>query len=58
MFDLFYENVVLSKSLASFSIALISKVVSPLEFRGFRIISFIWSLYKLVSKVFEVKLVG
>lgn len=58
MFDQFYLNVVLLKSLMSFFVAFILKVECPLEFGDFRFMSLLGSLFKLVAKVLVVRLDG
>lgn len=51
MFDQFFHNVVLHKSLTSFFVALVPKVKCLLKLGDFRLISLLGSLYKLVAKV-------
>lgn len=58
MFDHFYLNVMLLKSLMSFFVTFILKVECPLELGDFRFMSILGSLYKLVVKVLVVRLDG
>ena len=51
MFDQFYANEVLPKSMLAFFVTLIPKVSSPLELKDFRPISLLGCLYKLLAKV-------
>lgn len=54
MFNQFFENSILPKSLASFFVALILKVDSPLDLSDFR--PFISYIYKFVAKVLVTRL--
>lgn len=56
MFNHFFDNEVLPKSLTSFFVALIPKVESPLKMWNFCPIYLIGSLYKLVVKVLAIRL--
>lgn len=51
MFDQFHANEMLSKCMLAFFVTLIPKVSSPLELKGFRPISLLGCLYKLLAKV-------
>ena len=58
MFDQFYANEVVPKSILSYFVALIPKVSSPIALEDFRPISLLGTPYKILSKVLARRLAG
>jgi len=58
VFDQFHANELLPKSMMAYFVALIPKVLSPMELKDYRPISLLVSLYKLLGKVLARRLAG